>query len=232
MRQIVAIGGGGFSMEPENPLLDQYVLRQTNRSNPKVCFIPTASGDAEGYIQKFYQSFNQFDCELSHLSLFNPHTTDLRSFVLEQHLLYVGGGNTRNLLVLWREWGLDDVLRSAWEAGVVLAGISAGAMCWFDEGLSDSYGPELDRLQCLGFLPGSMCPHYDSEPERRTLFHTLLEQGRIQPGFALDDGVALHYIDTTLHAVISSRPNKNAYRLSIQDNEVMEEAMTPVFLGV
>jgi dipeptidase E len=111
MKQIVAIGGGGFSMEPDNPLLDQYVLNQCGAERPKICFVPTASGDAEGYIERFYQAFGRLECRPSHLSLFRPHTADLEAFVLSQDVIYVGGGNTRNLLVLWREWGLDRILR-------------------------------------------------------------------------------------------------------------------------
>ncbi|MEK6267902.1 MAG: Type 1 glutamine amidotransferase-like domain-containing protein, partial [Planococcus sp. (in: firmicutes)] len=107
MRQIIAMGGGGFSMEPDNPLLDQYILKQANKARPKICFIPTASGDADSYIEKFYGFFNQQDCEPSHLSLFKPHTRKLEEFVLQQDIIYVGGGNTKNLLVLWKEWGLD-----------------------------------------------------------------------------------------------------------------------------
>lgn len=142
MPQIVAMGGGGggggFSMEPDNPLLDRYVLEISRSERPAVCFLPPASGDAEGYINGFYAAFDRFPCRPSHLSLFKPPKADLRSFILDQDVIYVGGGNTRNLLVLWREWGLDRFLREAWEAGVVLSGISAGMICWFETGMTDS----------------------------------------------------------------------------------------------
>lgn len=131
MKQIIALGGGGFSMEPENPLLDLYVLKQSGKHNPKICFIPTASGDADNYIARFYEFFGKQNCKPSHLSLFKPQTRDLESYLIEKDIIYVGGGNTRNLLALWREWGLDLIMMKAWEQGTVLAGISAGSICSF-----------------------------------------------------------------------------------------------------
>ncbi|MBE3590143.1 MAG: peptidase E [Firmicutes bacterium] len=231
MRQIIAMGGGGFSMEPENPLLDLYVLQQCGKPAPKVCFVPTASGDAEGYVERFYHAFRRLDCEPSHLSLFRPPTEDLAAFVLEKDVIYVGGGNTKNLLALWREWGLDRILRRAWEEGVVLAGLSAGAICWFEEGVTDSYGERLDRIAALGFLPGSFCPHYDGEAERRPAFHRLLEEGRIGPGWAADDGAALHFVDRELKAVVSSRPAARAYRLERVGGRAVETALETRYLG-
>ncbi len=231
MKQIIALGGGGFSMEPDNPLLDRYILKQSGKKRPKVCFIGTASGDAEGYIERFYRAFEQHDCEPAHLSLFRPPTLDLESFVLEQHVIYVGGGNTKNLLALWREWKLDRILRTAWDRGIVLSGVSAGALCWFQEGLTDSYGAQLATIECLGFLPGSHCPHYDGEVERRPAFHRLLTSGEVGDGLAADDGAGLHFIGTDLHAVLSSRPNSKAYRLRLQAGRAVEEELTPTYLG-
>ena len=174
MRQIIAMGGGGFSMEPENPLLDRYILAQSPKKRPKICFIGTASGDAEGYIEKFYHFFRKEDCEPSHLSLFKPHTRDIKKFILEQDILYVGGGNTKNLMVLWKEWELDKAIRHAYENGTILSGISAGSLCWFEEGVTDSYGNELEPISCLGLIPGSHCPHYDGEEERRPAYQKLI----------------------------------------------------------
>lgn len=213
MRQIIAMGGGGFSMEPDNPLLDQYILKQANKARPKICFIPTASGDADSYIEKFYNFFNQQDCEPSHLSLFKPHTRNLEAFVLQQDIIYVGGGNTKNLLVLWKEWGLDQLLKTAWDQGVVLAGLSAGSICWYEQGVTDSYGDKLEPLEALGFLPGSHCPHYDGEAERRPTYRQFVEQGTLQPGIAADDGAAVHYIDQDIKKVVSSRLAAKAYRV-------------------
>ncbi|MDG4657813.1 Type 1 glutamine amidotransferase-like domain-containing protein [Ectobacillus antri] len=213
MKQIIALGGGGFSMEPDNPLLDQYILAQTNKPQPKICFIPTASGDADSYIKRFYDFFEKQACVPSHMSLFKPHTRDVRGFLLSQDIIYVGGGNTKNMLAIWREWGLDSILQEAWEQGIILAGISAGSICWFEEGVTDSYGDGLEPLRCLGFLKGSNCPHYDGEPERRPAYQKLVAAGQIKGGIAADDSVALHYIGDALHRIVSSRPEAGAYRL-------------------
>lgn len=231
MRQVIALGGGGFSMEPENPLLDLYVLQQSGKINPKICFIPTASGDSDNYISRYYNFFNKQICIPSHLSLFKPQTRDLESFLLENDIIYVGGGNTKNLLILWKEWGLDTILRRAWEQGVVLAGISAGSICWFEEGVTDSFGDGLEPLTCLGFLKGSNCPHYDGELNRRPAYQNLVAKSKIKPGIATDDGVALHYIDQKLSEIVSSRPNAKAYKVYF-DEEIKEVELKTKFLGV
>src|SRR5258706_6933554 len=169
MPNIVALGGGGFSMEPDNPALDRYVLSvaQARAARPRVCFLPTATDNIDSYLLKFYKAFGKFDCLPTHLSLFNLPSADLEGFVLAQDLIYVGGGNTRSLLALWREWGLDEIFKQAYAAGVVLAGISAGANCWFEQSTTDSVPGELAVLACLGLLPGSFSPHYDGEALRR-----------------------------------------------------------------
>ncbi|WP_079529666.1 Type 1 glutamine amidotransferase-like domain-containing protein [Halobacillus hunanensis] len=221
MRQIIALGGGGFSMEPENPLLDTYILHQVNKTIPKICFIPTASGDSDHYITRFYNFFKNQSCEPSHLSLYNPPTRDLETFILEKDIIYVGGGNTKNLLALWREWKLDNMLRQAWKQGIVLAGISAGSICWFEQGITDSYGTGLEPITCLGLLKGSNCPHYDGEPERRTMYKKFIKEKRLHGGIAADDGVAIHYIDQEINKVVSSRKNAKAYRVNSGSDKVL-----------
>ncbi|WP_339264625.1 Type 1 glutamine amidotransferase-like domain-containing protein [Solibacillus sp. FSL W7-1472] len=230
MRQIIAMGGGGFSMEPDNPLLDRYILKEAKTANPKICFLPTASGDSEQYISRFYSFFNDQNCDPSHLSLFNPPSRDLESFVLEKDILYVGGGNTKNLLALWKEWGLDSILRKAWEEGVILAGLSAGAICWFEQGVTDSYGDGLEPINCLGFLKGSNCPHYDGETERRPAYHKLMETNKLHSGIALDDGVAIHYKEQEIHKIVSSRPNAKAYSVSLEKG-ITERELHAKYLG-
>lgn len=229
MKQIIALGGGGFSMEPENPLLDLYILNQSDKINPKICFIPTASGDSDNYISRFYNFFEKQNCESSHLSLFKPPTRDLESFILEKDIIYVGGGNTKNLLVLWKEWGLDTIIKKAWELGIVLAGISAGSICWFEDGVTDSYGDKLEPIKCLGLLKGSNCPHYDGESKRRPVYQELIARGKIKPGYAADDGVALHYIDQKLNKIVNSRPNAKAYKVYF-DKTVKEIELETKFL--
>jgi len=231
MKQIIALGGGGFSMEPENPLLDQYIVKQSNSAKPKVCFIPTASGDAEGYIQGFYQAFDKLDCVPSHLSLSRPPTLDLEAYIMDKDILYVGGGNTQNLLTQWKDWKLDQYIRTAWDRGIVLAGISAGSICWFEEGVTDSLGTELISLRALGFLQGSNCPHYDSESDSRPSYHQLIETNQIGNGYATDDGVALHYRNEELFQVVSSRPDAMAYRVELVNHKSVETPIKPIYLG-
>jgi dipeptidase E len=225
MRQIIAMGGGGFSMEPENPALDQYILDQAHQPRPKVCFVPTASGDADRYVLNFYKAFTELECQPSYLSLFQLPTADLENYVLEKDVLYVGGGNTRSLLTLWHEWGLDHIFRKAYEAGIVLAGISAGANCWFEQCTTDSIPGDLTILACLGFLNGSFSPHYDGEAERRPTLHRLLEAGQILPGYAADNSAAIHFVDEQPARAICSVPAAKAYRVSYFDGQVIEEAL-------
>lgn len=231
MKQIIALGGGGFSMEPENPLLDLYILSQSPNKTPKICFIPTASGDAENYIQGFYHFFRKQNCISSHLSLINPPSRDLEAFLLEKDIIYVGGGNTKNLLALWREWGIDEILRKAWNQGIILAGISAGAICWFEEGITDSFGEGLELIKCLRFLKGSCCPHYDGEENRRPSYQKLVGAQYIQSGIAVDDGVAVHFVDQKINEIVSSRPNARAYKVYMED-EVKEEILPTRYLGI
>lgn len=234
---IVAIGGGGFSMEPDNPLLDDYVLSLVPRRRPRVCFVPTASADSAMYIAKFYRAFSA-RCETTDLTLFDPsglprqpaRTADLPAFVARQDVFYVGGGNTAHLLAMWRAHGLDKLLRKAWSAGAVLAGISAGMLCWFEDGLTDSFGG-LQRLNDgLGFLKGSACPHYDGEPARRDSYRQLIAAGA-PAGFAAEDGVALHFVGRRLHEIVSSRPQAAAYRIALRRGEVVERPLPVRYLG-
>ncbi len=218
-------------MEPENPVLDRYILEQTFEPEPRVCFLPTASGDDDGYILRFYQAFTSLGARPSYLSLFRPHTVDIRSFLLEQHVIYVGGGNTRSMLALWREWGIDAILREAWESEIVLAGLSAGSLCWFEEGISDYLPGEMNRIECLGLLPGSHAPHYDGEADRRPVYRNLIASGEMKPGIAADDGVALHYVGTDLMAVVSSRSAAWAWSVFREGERATEERIEPVRLG-
>lgn len=211
------MGGGGFSMEPGNPLLDDFVLSLTGKPRPKVCFVPTASGDADGYVVRFHNAFRPERAEATHLSLFQRDIADLRGFALGQDVLYVGGGATANMLAVWRVHGLDAILREAWEAGVVLCGVSAGMVCWFDSAVTDSFGPLAPMQDGLGLITGSACPHYDGEPARRPTYQRAIASGALAPGVAADDGAALHYAGDTLAEVVSSRPSARAYRVTASD---------------
>jgi dipeptidase E len=234
--QIVAMGGGGFSMEPDNPLLDDYVLglaRSSGASSfgPRVCFVPTASGDSENYCLRFYDSFARRKCVPSHLPLFVRKPGDLRSFVLEQDVIYVGGGNTVNLLAIWRGHGLDEILREALGCGTVLCGISAGAICWFEAGVTDSFGPELAGINNgLGFLPGSVCPHYDGQASRRPAYQKLVAGG-LPPGYGVDDGCAVHFGGGQVKRIVASRPGAQAYRVELVNGKLVETVQKADFLG-
>ncbi len=208
---IIAMGGGGFSMDDSQ--LDRYIIEQAAASQPKICFLPQAGAEDDFYIVRFYRAFLDLGCAPSHLSLFRPHTAEIADFLLSQDVIYVGGGNTKSMLALWREWELDVILRQAWQQGTVLAGVSAGAICWFAQGLTDSIYNQLNALPCLGFLPGSCTPHYDGEAQRRPRFHELIASGEMSPGYAADDYAALHFVDGELHGVVASREGAQAYRV-------------------
>jgi peptidase E len=153
------------------------------------------------------------------------------SFVQDQDVIYVGGGNTRSLLALWREWGLDTALRAAYENGVLLGGISAGMICWFEYGITDSNPGALSPLPGLGWLPGTACPHYDGEAERRPAFHRMLAEERVPPGYAADDGAALHFIDEQLAEVVVTKPTAGAYRVELEEHGVAETKLPARVLG-
>jgi dipeptidase E len=228
---ILAIGGAALPENLDNLLLIDYFLQLTRKKKPRVCFIGAAHGDADAGRLRFYAGFSQFNCKPTHLPLFARTPRDLESFVLEHDAIYVGGGNTKSMLAVWRDWGLDIYLRKAWQRSVVLGGASAGSICWFEQGVTDSIDGPLTALDCLGFLPGSNCPHYDSEPLRRPTYRKLVASGKILEGYAADDGAALHYIDGKLKGAVASRPRAKAYRLTRNGRKAMEKPIKTVFLG-
>jgi dipeptidase E len=230
-RHIVAMGGGGFSMEPRNPGLDDFVLSLARRKRrPGVCFIGTASGDSDTYIRRFHDAFPPSRAAATHLTFFERTVRDLKSFVMNQDVGYVGGGSSANMLAVWRLHGLDKVLRAAWNAGVVMAGISAGAICWFEDGLTDSFGMPYRTLNGgLGFVPGACCPHYDGEKERRPALLRLIKRG-LPSTLALDDGAAAHFVGRRLKEVVSSRPKARAMRVELDRGIVVETAIAVRYL--
>ena len=218
-------------MEPDNPVLDDYVLALTGKDRPKVCFVPTASGDAPDYISKFEDVLSD-RAETAVLRLFTREHSDLRSFVLAQDVIYVGGGSTANLLAVWRTHGLPEVFAEAADNGTVLAGISAGMNCWFEASVTDSFGPGLAPLaDGLGLIPGSACPHYDGEELRAGTFRGLVAEG-FPAGYAADDGCGLLFEDGQLTDVVASRPGADGYRVELVDGEVRETPLEATYLGV
>jgi dipeptidase E len=228
-RHIIPIGGGGFYRDAENLELEKYILRQCAAENPRVAFVPTASGEPDHYVSSFYAAFLKLGCRPSVLTFFK-RTPELRSFLLDQDVIYVGGGNTKSLLAVWRDWGVSEVLREAWESGIVLTGVSAGAICWFEQGLTDSFSDGLRPLDCLGFLPGSCCPHFDGEAQRRPSYHKLLASGEISAGIAIEDWTGVHFVGTEIHKVIASKRGARAYSLRAVHGSVQEVPLTAEFL--
>lgn len=235
--QIVAMGGGGFLMEPDNPLLDDYVLSLAPKTPARVCFIPTASGEVAASVARFYRAFSG-KCIPNDLTLFHSpvlarrpaHTRDLEAFVAEHDIFYVGGGNTVNMLALWRAHGLDQLLVKAWRSGAILSGVSAGMICWFEASLTDSFGG-LDPLNDgLGLLEGSACPHYDGESERRPCYHRAITEG-LPAGYAADDGAALHFKGRNFVGAVSSRPRARAYRVAQREGAIVEDTLETRYLG-
>ena len=235
-RIVVAMGGGGFSSEPDNPLLDEFILGlarvNRGRERPRVCFIGTASGDSPVYIANFYAAYARRS-EANHLPLFQRTIKDIEGFILDQDVIYVGGGNTENMMAIWRLHGVDRALRRAWDDGIVLTGLSAGSLCWFETGTTDSFGPQLAVLSAgLGLIPGSHSPHYDGEPTRRPFYQRLVREGALPAGFAADDGAALVFLGTELTEVVASRPNARGYRVERgADGEVIETELPTRYLG-
>ncbi|MFB7449759.1 Type 1 glutamine amidotransferase-like domain-containing protein [Streptomyces sp. NPDC056194] len=210
----LALLGGGFSTDDDG-LLDDWVLGRVRAARPRVCFVPTASGDAPGYVEQFLAAFRSRGCEPRVLPLFRRELDDdaLRAFLLSQDVVYVGGGNTANLLAVWRVHGVDRLLREAYDRGTLLCGISAGANCWADGSHTDSFGPLRHLSDGLGLLPGSVCPHYDSEPGRRASFLAAVAEGALPGGWAVEDGVGALFTDGVPTDAVSRVPQARLYRV-------------------
>jgi dipeptidase E len=230
-RLIFAMGGGGFTMEPNNPLLDDFVLSLARAKEPRILFLPTASGDTTGQINAFKARFAHRTCAPEHVSLFRLRETtrSLQEIVFEQDIVYAGGGSMRNLLAIWQAHGLDKLLLEAWEAGIVLAGLSAGAMCWFQAGVTRSSGPP-ETLAGLGLLEGSLTVHADGEPERLPVWLANVRSGALPGGWALDDGVGLLFRGKRLERVVSSRPGAGAQRVDAIEGELVRNRLEPELL--
>jgi peptidase E len=227
--QIIALGGGALA-ESDGFALERYIVGHARRAKPAVCYIGTANGDEASVIVRFYGAFTGLACKPTHLPLFK-RTPDLRALILAQDIVYVGGGNTKSMLALWRDWGLHEILREAWQSGTVLCGSSAGAICWFETGITDSWADALRALPCLGFLPGACCPHYDSEPDRKPSVHRFVADRELPSMLALDDGAAAHFRGTQLVRVAVSRPKARAYRVRFSNGAVEEEALAAEHMG-
>jgi dipeptidase E len=218
-RHIVGLGGGGDTPE-QTRLLHDYVLDVIGKPRPKVMYVPTAiAEDPSGFVLVHDRLGDR--TELTHLRTFPWPPSGLRELILAQDGVYVSGGNTANMLAIWRVHGIDGLFREAWERGVVFWGASAGMICWFERGVTDSFGPQLEGMECLGFLPGSACPHYDGEEQRRPRYRELIDGG-FPDGIAADDGVGVHFAGTEIAEIVTCRPGAAAYRVTREGEERLE----------
>jgi dipeptidase E len=218
---VVAMGGWDAS---QDGALGGYVLGLARRERPRICYLPTAGAENDRQIASFFEEFAP-RADPSVLRLFGVPRAGIRDFLLDQDVIWVSGGNTANMLAIWRVHGVEPAVREAWEAGAVLAGWSAGAICWFEAGVTDSFGPELAPLDDgLGLLAGSFCPHYDSEEPRRAVYQQFVGEG-LPAGYAAEDGVGLHFRGVELAEIVSSRPNGQAFRVERSGDGVAETAL-------
>ena len=229
MKQIIAMGGGGFLMD-ESPYLDDFILSRAKGRESRVCFVATAAGDSDRMLVSFYTAFGP-RCKATHLPLFRREHADVVAFLLNHDVIYVGGGNSSNMLAIWRVHGVHTALAQAYEAGILLCGLSAGGLCWFETGVTDSFGPLAPLDNGLGLLPGSFCPNYDGDSRRRPTYQRLVREG-MPSGYAADVGAALVFIEDHLAEVVTSRPQAAAYRLERRAGDVHEERLPGRYLGV
>jgi dipeptidase E len=223
---------GGFPMVDHRLLAERYLLSLTKKKSPKICFVPTASGDSEFYCARFLRRFSKLSCEPSVLALFQLSIRNIEKHILDQDLLFVGGGNTLNMLAIWRARDLNAVFLEALNQGSILSGVSAGSICWFESGLSDSVAAgDFRPLACLGFLAGSNCPHYDGEPGRQKIFRNLIAKKEIQDGFAADDGVGLHFVEGKFVEAVSLLRSAKAYRVVSSNGKAKQTTIEPRLLG-
>jgi peptidase E len=233
-RHVLAVGGGMLMPRDTVPLHLRYAMELTGRAAPRLCVLSTALGDDPNAYLRFYDRLADSPAKVRHLALFPmPNVADPADLLMSQDVIFVGGGSVANMLAVWRVHGIDEILRKAWQAGIVLAGSSAGGICWFEGGTTDSFGIKLRAFtDGLAMLPGSFCPHYDSEGERRPLYRRLVADGTLPGGIACDDGTGAHYTDETLTEVVADRPASNAYLVEPDDTELAAETPLPVrFLG-
>ena len=219
---IIAIGGGGFGRNPNHRKIEKYILELTGKEKPNVVFFPTASAENQAYIIQFYKCFTKMSCEPSHVTFFQ-RTPRLDSIINKADVIYVGGGNTKSMLAVWQEWKLDKLLLKAYNNGKILCGVSAGAICWFEQGITDSWASNLNVMDCLGFLPEMACPHYQEEKDRRPDVHKMLKQGKCGPGWAIDGGAAIHFKNGKYYKSIQFYSDSYVHYVSTKNGVVNED---------
>ena len=228
-RNIIAIGGGGFGANPGQGIIEEYILKQTKKEKPNICFIPTATGDNEAYKVNYYATFSKLQCNPTHLDFFK-RTPDLNELISTQDAIFVGGGNTKSMLAVWKEWRLDKLLKKAYKQGTVMSGVSAGAICWFENGITDSWAADLKIMPCMNFIKGTCCPHYDEEPQRKPTVKKLILANKVKNIYAVDGGVALHIKNEKNFKSVVFRKDKNSYEVSSKKGNIIEKSFRKVIL--
>jgi aminopeptidase N len=221
-KHIIAIGGGGFGRNPRHNKIEKYILEQTGKVTPNILFLPTASAEDKNYIVNFYACFSRLNCEPNHITLFE-RTPRLEGIINKADVIYVGGGNTKSMLAVWKGWKIDQLLLKAYNKGKILCGVSAGAICWFEQGITDSWMSNLNVMGCLGFLPGMCCPHYQEELDRRPSVHEFIKKEESMPGYAIDDGAAVHFKEGDYFASLQFYPDSFVHYISCRNGNVLEE---------
>ena len=224
---IIAIGGGGFGRNPNEPIIENYILNLSNSQKPNITFFPTASAENSDYIVNFYTAFSSLNCNAKHISLFK-NTPNLESIIRDSDIIYIGGGNTKSMLAVFKEWDLNKLLLKAYKDGKILAGVSAGAICWFDQGITDSWEDGLRVLDCMGILKGVCCPHYDGEVDRKPSVEKFLKSNEIDACFCIEDGAAIHYQNNRFKTAVAFYQNKNAYEVKLNRGSIKETPLKKI----
>ena len=223
-KNIVAIGGGGFGRSLGSLKIEKYIISLINKKRPKICFIPTASGDNSSYKLNFYRAFSKLDCITSHIDFFS-RTENLEEKILAQDIIYVGGGNTKSMLAVWREWNLPNILQNAYDKGIVMSGVSAGAICWFEKGITDSFANELNIINCLGIVEGIACPHFDEEKEREPYVKDVIQKEIIESCICIEGNCALHIKNDFEYSSIDFGNGKKCFRVTKENNNLEKKIL-------
>ena len=221
-KNIVAIGGGGFGRSLGSLKIERYITSLVKKKRPNICFIPTASGDNELYKLNFYRAFSTLDCIPSHIDFFS-RTENLEKKVAAQDIIFVGGGNTKSMLAVWKEWNLHKILLNAYKNGVVMSGVSAGAICWFEKGITDSFAEKLEIIECLGIVEGVACPHFDEEKDREPYVNDLIRREVIKSCICIEGNCALHIKNDNEYYSVNFGKEKNSLCISKNNKKLKKE---------
>ena len=221
-KHIIAIGGGGFGRNNSSFLIEKYIISLAAKALPRICFLPTASGDNDSYIVRFYSTFSKLNCEPTHVEFFK-RTIDIDTMIMNQDVIFVGGGNTKSMLAVWNDWGMNSILKQAYNKGVIMSGVSAGAICWFTKGITDSWNKKLQILPCLDFIKGTCCPHYDEEPARIPYVENVLKENQISNCFSIEGGTALHFVNGIPFKNVSFYKSKDSYDVFYENKEIIHK---------